>query len=57
MILFKKYRNEKNKKDLPVTGGLVQAGVWLARKLVRICKFCARPSGGVTPACAKPPPR
>jgi len=33
---------------------LAQAGQWLARKFVGIWKFCARPSGSVSPACAKP---
>jgi len=36
------------------TGGLAQAGQWLARKFVRIWKFYARPSGSGSPACAKP---
>jgi hypothetical protein len=36
------------------TGGLAQAGQWLARKFVRIWKFCARPNDSVSPACAKP---
>jgi hypothetical protein len=39
---------------LPLTGGLAQAGQWLARKFVRIWKFIARPSGSGSPACAKP---
>ena len=38
----------------PITGGLAQAGQWLARKFVQIWKFCARPNGSVSPACAKP---
>jgi hypothetical protein len=42
---------------LPITSGLAQAGAWLARKFVRICKFFARPSGSESPACAKPPGR
>jgi hypothetical protein len=37
-----------------LTGGLAQAGQWLARKFVRIWKFIARPSGSGSPACAKP---
>ena len=37
-----------------VTGGLAQAGQWLARKFVRICKFIARPNGSGSPAFAKP---
>ena len=37
--------------------GLAQAGQWLARKFVQIWKFCARPSGSGSSACAKPPPR
>jgi len=37
-----------------ITGGLAQAGQWLARKFVRIWKFIARPSGSESPACAKP---
>ena len=41
-------------KKLPTTGGLAQAGQWLARKFVRIWKFCARPNGSESPACAKP---
>jgi len=39
---------------LPLTGGLAQAGQWLARKFVQICKSCARPNGSGSPACAKP---
>ena len=42
------------KNALPLTGGLAQAGQWLARKLVQIFKFCARPSGRGSHACAKP---
>jgi len=37
-----------------ITGGLAQAGQWLARKFVQIWKSCARPNGSVSPACAKP---
>jgi hypothetical protein len=33
---------------------LAQAGQWLARKFVQIFKFCARPNGSESPACAKP---
>jgi hypothetical protein len=40
-----------------ITSGLAQAGVWLARKFVRIFNICARASGSETPAFAKPPPR
>jgi len=39
---------------LHLTGGLAQAGQWLARKYVQIWKFCARPNGSESPACAKP---
>ena len=42
------------KKYLHLTGGLAQAGQWLARKFVRIWKFIARPSVSESPACAKP---
>jgi len=38
-------------KNLPITGGLAQAGAWLVQALVRICKFCARPNG--SGRCAK----
>jgi len=41
-------------KCLLLTGGLAQAGQWIARKFVRIWKFCARPNGSESPACAKP---
>jgi len=41
-------------KRQQVTGGLAQAGQWLARKFVRIWKFIARPSVSESPACAKP---
>jgi hypothetical protein len=44
----------KGKNALPLTCGLAQAGQCLARKFVQILKFCARPSGSVSPACAKP---
>jgi len=44
----------KDKRTLPTTGGLAQAGQWLARKFVQIWKFCARPNGSGSPACAKP---
>jgi hypothetical protein len=44
-------------KCLRTTGGLAQAGAWLARKFVRIFNLCARANGSETPACAKPPPR
>jgi len=37
-----------------ITGGLAQAGQWLARKFVQIWKFIARPNGSESPACAKP---
>jgi len=37
-----------------LTGGLAQAGRWLARKFVRVWKFIARPNGRGSPACAKP---
>jgi hypothetical protein len=36
------------------TGGLAQAGQWLARKFVQICKFIACPSVSGSPAYAKP---
>ena len=39
---------------LHITGGLAQAGHYLARKFVQIWKFIARPSGSGSPACAKP---
>jgi len=42
------------KRALPTTGGLAQAGQWLARKFVPIWKFCARPNCSESPACAKP---
>jgi hypothetical protein len=45
-------RNEKLIRLL--TSSLAQAGQWLARKFVRIWKFCARPNGSGSPACAKP---
>jgi len=45
---------EINTNALPLTGGLAQAGQWLARKFVRIWKFIARPNGSESPACAKP---
>ena len=32
-----------------LTCGLAQAGQWLARKFVRIWKFCARPNGSEAP--------
>jgi hypothetical protein len=41
-------------KTLHITGGLAQAGVWLARKFVRIFNICARANGSETPAFAKP---
>jgi len=43
------------KKAQQATGGLAQAGQWLARKFVQIWKFCARPNGSESPACVKPP--
>ena len=48
---FKEITLEKAER---LTGGLAQAGQWLARKFVRIWKFIARPSGSGSPACAKP---
>jgi hypothetical protein len=45
------------RNKLPLTSGLAQAGVWLARKFVWIFNICARPNGSETPAFAKPPPR
>ena len=41
-------------KKRHTTGGLAQAGQWLARKFVQIWKFCARPNGSESPAFAKP---
>jgi len=41
-------------KRQQITGGLAQAGQWLARKFVQIWKFCTRPNGSESPACAKP---
>jgi hypothetical protein len=46
-----------DKKNERTTSGLAQAGVWLARKFVRIFNICARANGSETPAFAKPPPR
>jgi hypothetical protein len=46
-----------DKKALPTTSGLAQAGAWLARKFVGIFNICARLNGSETPAFAKPPPR
>jgi len=34
-----------------LTGGLAQAGQWLARKFVRLWKFITRPSVSESPAC------
>ena len=31
------------------TGGLAQAGQWLARKFLQIWKYCARPNGSEAP--------
>ena len=42
------------KKCQRLTGGLAQAGQWLARKFVRIWKFRSRPNGSGSPAFAKP---
>ena len=47
-----KKKDKKNKQ--PITGGLAQAGRWLARKFVVIWKFIARPSVSGSPACPKP---
>ena len=38
-------------KRQQVTGGLAQAGQWLARKFVQIRKFIARPSVSESSAC------
>jgi hypothetical protein len=46
-----------DKKALPTTSGLAQAGVWLTRKFVGSFNICARANGSATPAFAKPPPR
>ena len=43
-----------NKNAERLTGGLAQAGQWLARKFVRIWKFIARSSVSESPAFAKP---
>ena len=55
MLEVSKRLMESNKKNCQqVTGGLAQAGQWLARKFVRIWKFIARANGSGSPACAKP---
>jgi hypothetical protein len=36
-------------KKLPLTSGLAQAGVWLARNFVRIFNICARANGSEPP--------
>jgi len=49
------YQIRKKQEDgRRLTGGLAQAGQWLARKFVRIWKFIARPSVSGSPAFAKP---
>jgi len=47
-------KRKGNENGLLLTGGLAQAGQYLARKFVLILKFCARANGSVSPACAKP---
>jgi len=51
---LRQYNEGKKVKSAAYNLGLAQAGQWLARELVQICKFCARPSGSESPACAKP---
>ena len=48
--------NNKNLSvlNLPLTGGLAQAGVWLARIVVRTFNCVARPNFCEPPAFAKP---
>jgi len=53
----KAYSNKKKNVNgmlQHTTGGLAQAGQWLARKFVQIWKFFARPNVSGSPACAKP---
>ena len=52
--IVRKLTTNKTQNAERLTGGLAQAGQYLARKFVRIWKFIARPNGSGSPACAKP---